>query len=147
MSNNNFRICLVAAFIWSTALAADNSGAAKKIWVDVVPLQAIYQMDELKKVQINFALVNDGPLPIDPRIESSTLLINGVPYEGAGTMFSNGPRDARWHKLQPGDSLQFGYGFEWSPLFKSPGIYRVQWMGEGFQSRIMEFRIVPPSAR
>ena len=94
-----------------------------------------------KELLVYFTLVNDGSATIDPNIESSKIIINGVALKDSAFILSNGIRDQRWRALPPGDSLEFAYALE--KYFKEPGIYRVSWKGENFETPTVVFRVMP----
>src|SRR5262249_54659957 len=94
---------------------------------------------------ITFTLVNDGNQVIDPKIPSARIVVNGKPLPDSGLIFGNGPRDARFTALPPGDHLLFGYAL--GSHFKKPGVYRVHWEGEGFRSPEVVFRVLPKQGR
>ena len=95
---------------------------------------------ELERFQMNFAMVNDGKRPADPKVRSWRLNINGKDHPDSEFTFGNGPRDNRWNSLPAGDQLQFGYALgDW---FKKPGAYKVIWRGQGFESAPVVFRVI-----
>jgi hypothetical protein len=112
-----------------------------KVWAAISVSDTLFQERQTKDLMIHFTLVNGGTLAIDPKQETWRLFINGQELTDSGFIFGNGPRDARWKSLPPGDSLRFSYALE--RYFKEPGIYRVSWRGEGFETLPMEFRVMP----
>jgi hypothetical protein len=111
------------------------------LWAALSVSRPLFHAGWTKELYIHFTLVNDGSETIDPKIESSKIIINGVELENAGFIVGNGPRDARWHALPPGDALEFTYALE--DYFKEPGIYRVSWKGGNFEAPTIVFRVVP----
>src|SRR5688572_8906238 len=101
-----------------------------KLWASLSVSRPLFHVGWTKELLVHFTLVNDGSKTLDPRIESSKIIINGVELEDSGFIFGNGPRDKRWRALPPGDSLEFSYALE--KYFQAPGIYRVSWKGETF---------------
>ena len=92
-------------------------------------------------------IYNDGDKPVAPKIKTSKLLINGNVYENWPNIVSDvdapggSRRLKRFDSLRPEEGLLFGYNFE--DAFSKPGIYRVQWEGEGFRSPEIMFRVMP----
>lgn len=155
-------LILVAALIAVTAGAqeapkrreAPKAAKEVRLWAAVSVSDTILNWDDLTwevglrpPFMIRFYLVNDGDKAIDPKIESSTLFINGKECKGEDDKVNwqqsigNGPRDDRWEALPPGDYI--GFGFAVGDSFKEPGIYRVKWKGEGFESPEVTFRVMP----
>jgi hypothetical protein len=89
---------------------------------------------------VEFTLVNDGEATIDPKIGASRIVVNGTELEDSGLILGNGPRDARFDALPPGDNLRFVYAL--GDHFKEPGVYRVSWQGASFRSPEVEFRVL-----
>jgi hypothetical protein len=91
----------------------------------------IYQLDEVSRLEIFFAVFNDGDATIDPGIGSSHLLINGVEAKCWSLIVANGPLGSiEFNALPPGHpylfrkqlgSVYFGelestrFGGEWEP--------------------------------
>ena len=92
-----------------------------------------------KKLQIFFSLLNDGKKALDPRLKTWVLIVNGKAIVNSQAIFGNGPKDARWKKLPSGDRLDFGYAL--GKYFRKPGVYRVTWKGNGFESAPLVFRV------
>jgi hypothetical protein len=68
-------------------------------------------------------------------------MINGNEVTESRLILGTGPKDATWGALPPGDNLHFDRAL--GSLFNEPGIYRVSWQGEGFQSPEITLRILP----
>ena len=113
----------------------------RKVWASLSVNRPLFHAGWTKELTVYFTLVNDGSETIDPKIESSKIIINGVALEDSGFILSNGPRDKRWRALPCGDSLEFTYSLE--KYFKEPGIYRVSWKGEDFETPTVVFRVMP----
>lgn len=111
------------------------------LWASISVSRPLSPAGWTKDLSIHFALVNDGSKTVDPKIESSKIIVNGKELEDSGLILGNGPRDKRWNALPPGESIEFNYALE--SYFKEPGIYRVFWKGDGFETPIIEFRITP----
>jgi hypothetical protein len=113
----------------------------RKLWASISVSRPLFHAGWTKELLVHFTLVNDGSETLDPRIESSKIIINGVELEESGFILSNGPKDKRWRALPSGDSLELTYALE--KYFKEPGIYRVSWKGEGFETPTIIFRVMP----
>lgn len=112
-----------------------------KLWASVSVSRPLFHAGWTKELLVHFTLVNDGSKTIDPKVESSKIIINGDEVRDSGFIFGNGPRDKRWRALPSGDSLEFTYALE--SYFKQPGIYRVSWKGENFETPTIVFRVMP----
>lgn len=91
---------------------------------------------------VSFALVNDGDEAVKPDIvESSQFLVNGKELKDWKFIVGNGPRGKEFDSLPPGQSLRFGIAM--GRAFAEPGVYKIQWKGKGFESPVVEFRVLP----
>jgi hypothetical protein len=112
----------------------------EKLWTAVTVPEALITTGQTDRLMLNFAMVNDGEKSIDPKVSTWRLNINGRDHPDSEFTFGNGPRDNRWNSLPAGDRLQFGYALgDW---FKKPGVYKVVWRGEGFESAPVVFRVM-----
>ena len=84
-----------------------------------------------------FAVVNDTQEPIDLKLDSSLLNINGVDRLKPHLSF---PKDAQKVPLAPGG--YFAFDFDLSDLFSMAGAYKVTWKVAGFESAPIYFRVV-----
>ena len=143
MNNRNLRsiICLIASLISLPMPSSPSHQEALGLWAAVSVSEPEFQEGWTKQLVMSFSLVNDGTKVVDPKVESWRLVINGGEAADSGFIFGNGPRDARWKALPAGDSLRFAYAM--GRYFKEPGIYRVSWKGEGFETLPIEFRVMP----
>jgi hypothetical protein len=112
-----------------------------KVWAALSVSRPLFRAGSTKELLIHFTLVNDGTKPIEPKIESSKIIINGKELGNSALILGNGPRDARWDALPPGDVLEFTYALE--DYFKEPGIYGVSWKGDYFETPTIVFRVMP----
>ena len=112
-----------------------------KLWAAISVSDPLFQEGGTKDLMIHFTLVNDGNAVVDPRIESSKISVNGEELENSGFIFGNGIRSSNWNALAPGDALRFTYGLE--QYFLKPGIYKVSWKGEDFETSTIVFRVMP----
>ncbi len=136
-------ISIITLFVSGLLLVGWASANQKrpKLWASLSVSRPLFHAGWTKELLIHFTLVNDGSKTIDPKIESSKIIINGVDLENSGFILSNGPRDGRWRALPPGDSLEFTYTL--GDYFKKPGVYRVSWKGENFETSTIVFRVMP----
>jgi hypothetical protein len=114
-----------------------------KLWAAISVPQPIFEEGaDTERLAVDFGIVNDGPSTVDPNVESSHLLINGVEPQDWSFIIHNGIRGSSFYALPPGQSLQFGYLLG-PRYFQKPGIYKVRWEGENFKSAELTFRVVP----
>ena len=136
-------ILLITLFVSGLVLVgwAPANPEKHKLWASLSVSRPLFHAGSTAELLLHFTLVNDGSETIDPKIESSKIIINGVEIEESGFILGNGPRDKRWTALPSGDSLEFAYALE--KYFKAPGIYRVSWKGENFETPTIVFRVMP----
>jgi|ERR1043166_765636 hypothetical protein len=111
-----------------------------KLWA-AISVQPIYWEGKTDALQVQFGLVNDGGSTINPNIESSHLLINGVEPKDWSFVIGNGPRTPSDYALPPGQPLIFGYAL--GRYFQKPGVYTVGWRGENFKASDITLRVLP----
>lgn len=139
-----WRVSLIALVLWPLS---DHRVAAQvkpqpKLWVAIGVAQPVYQLAETAKLQVSFAVVNDGDAIADPGIGSSHLFINGTEPNDWSFVINNGIRSAYFTALPPGQVLSFGY--QLGPrYFATPGIYTVRWQVGDFRSPEITFRVMP----
>ena len=114
---------------------------ASKLWAALSVGQPVFEVKEVKRLQICFALVNDGTEVVKPDLDSSQLLVNGKNLKDWDFIIANGIQDDRWDALPPGDYLLFSLGL--GKYFEKPGVYKVSWKGKGFASNEVVFRVLP----
>lgn len=132
---------LVVGLALLPAFLSASGQETPRLWAAISVSDPVFEEGWTKDLMIHFALVNDGAATIDPKVGTWKLVINGEELADSGFIFGNGIRDARWEALPAGDKLRFGYALE--QYFKKPGIYRVSWKGEGFETLPIEFRVMP----
>ena len=98
------------------------AGKSPGLWAALSVSHAVFAANEAKELVLEFTIVNDGSQPIDPEIDRSRIIINGKELEESGLILGNGPRDARFTSLPPGDSIRFTSRL--GHLFKVSGTYR-----------------------
>src|SRR5437667_3310433 len=98
------------AHVFAALLLAQqpNVGDKVKLWA-AISVRPIYWEGKTDALQVHFGLVNDGSSTINPNIESSHLLINGVEPKDWSLVIHNGPRTPSDYALPPGQPLIFGY--------------------------------------
>src|SRR5687767_5038390 len=99
-------ILLITLFVSGILLVgwAPANQQQPKLWASLTVSRPLFHAGWTKELSVHFTLVNDGSATIDPKIESSKIIINGVELEDSGFILGNGPRDKRWGALPPGDS-------------------------------------------
>jgi hypothetical protein len=139
-------IRMVGLVLVTAALALSQGGqepaAGVKLWAALAVSEPIFDRGGVDQMQVSFADYNEGDATADPKIESSHLLINGVEPRDWPLVIGNGPRGKIFYSLPPGKTLQFGYGLG-PRYFLDPGIYKLRWKGENFESPELTFRVVP----
>jgi hypothetical protein len=111
-----------------------------RVWAGVsasVPgatTNAMFSVGEVNRLVIGVALVNDGDAPIPFDRAATRLVINGEPVE---LFDGNGPV---WNEVRPGRPFGASTGGV-ARHFAQPGLYKIQWKGEGFSSSVLEIRV------
>ncbi len=141
-----------AAGVTTEQITTTLEPANDKLWATIMSRWPVEREgDAMKHVSLYFALVNDSDKAVTSKIKSSKLLINGKAYDKWTTIVSEldsphaSARLMRFDSLRPDEGILFGYNFE--EAFAKPGIYRVRWEGEGFQSPEISFRVMPKNER
>lgn len=110
------------------------------LWAAIGLSKPLVTCDQLQQSQLTFSLVNEGETPIDPKVNSWRLSVNGKEHPDSSLVFQNGPRDTRWQLLPPGNHLSFSHALgNW---LKRPGVYTIVWKGDGFESAPFTFRVL-----
>jgi hypothetical protein len=111
-----------------------------RVWAGVsasVPdatTNAMFALKEVNRLVIGVALVNDGDVPIPFDRAATRLIING---EAVAAFDRNGPVWTEVKSGRPFGASTGGVG----RYFSRPGLYKVQWAGEGFSSSVLEIRV------
>jgi hypothetical protein len=92
-----------------------------------------------ESVVVHLAWGNEGKAPVAPRIEASKLLVNGAEVSLAG--IGMGPRDFRWDTIPPNEFLTRTWSL--GDAVAKPGVYKVRWKGDGFESNEVIVRVLP----
>jgi hypothetical protein len=133
------------AFILAAPLIGQQPDASErkhvKLWAAISVQPTIYWEGNTDALQIHFGIVNDGSSTINPNVESSHLLINGVEPKDWSNIIINGLRTPSFRSLPPGETLDFSYVL--GRFFKKPGIYTVGWKGEHFKASEITLRVLP----
>ena len=111
------------------------------LWAAITVQHPIFSEGSTDALQINFGVYNDGPSTVNPEIDSSHLLINGVEPKDWRNVVINGLRTPQFDSLPPGELLAFGKVL--GMYFRRPGVYRVRWEGDNFKTAELTFRVVP----
>lgn len=117
--------------------------AARRIWAAISVSSPLVRGEQ---VNVSFAATNLGTAPVRMTAvrEDIVLLINGEEWKDSHFAFGNGPHACGPNQpacvLNPGESTLFTY--QLTELFKNPGVYRLQWKGNGFESLPIEFQVV-----
>jgi hypothetical protein len=114
------------------------------LWAALGVNHVVFRRGEVEGLNVEFTLVNDGEATIDPKIGESRIVVEGKELADSGLILGNGPRDARFAALPPGQCLRFSYSL--GDYFKEPGIYRVSWRGANSRSPEVVFRVLPEKA-
>jgi hypothetical protein len=94
------------------------------VWAGISVPQPALGEAETKKLQVSFALVNDGTSTVDPKIGASHLSINGVEPEDWKFVINNGLAPG-FTAIRPGHVVSFGYLLG-PRYFAKPGVYTVR---------------------
>jgi hypothetical protein len=138
-------MCLAGLLGAVAAAGADNIEKPQplKLWAGVSASSptstsnALFTVREVERLMIGFAVVNDGADPVPFERGETELVINGKPLAGFGDIFRAGPV---WDRVIPGKPFSAALGL--GKHFAKPGVYKVQWRGKGFESAVLEFRVV-----
>ena len=139
------RLMCLAGLLGAVAAAGagDKEKPPPKLWAGVSASSpnstsnALFTVREAERLMIGFAVVNDGADPVPFERGETELVINGKPLAGFGEVFRKGPV---WDRLVPGKPFSAALGL--GKHFAKPGVYKVQWRGKGFESAVLEFRVV-----
>lgn len=113
---------------------------AKKLWAVLSVNEPVFRSDTVGRLNICFAVVNDGKTPVNAERDDSRLLINGRELEDWSFIVRNGPRSMS-ENLVPGATYSFTYAL--GDYFKRPGVYRVRWQAQSFTAPEITFRVLP----
>jgi hypothetical protein len=116
-----------------------------KLWAVAYTLKPVFEAGE--RLHFGIDVVNDGDRAIAPGIGpgggNSYLVINDVPLQNdAWQMFMlNGLGSSYSDQLPPGEHT--GRTLSAERFFPDPGVYRVSWRGQAFESPEVVFRVLP----
>jgi hypothetical protein len=120
--------------------------ARGKLWavISIVPPVLVRDPSTRYPDWIELDLGNDGAQAVEPKAEDSVLVVNGQPQRSRGWQMGlrNGLFSGEWFKMPPGGWT--GIMRPLSGIITEPGVYRVSWRGENFQSPEVVYRILPP---
>jgi hypothetical protein len=134
-----------ARHVSATPSPGTAANAKSPLWSGLSINHTVFRPEDLNSLTIEFTLVNDGKAPVGPKIARSRIIVNGQELAESSRLLGSEPRVARLQSLPPGDLLRFALPL--GDLFRAPGIYRVSWRGEDFQSAELWFRVRPEKAR
>lgn len=123
------------------ALLVAQTPAPAKLWAGISVPEPVFSAANVARLQIFFAVVNDGSVPVNPDVEASHLLINGAEPKDWRFIIGNGLRTEYFRSLPPNHTL--GFSYQLGRLFVKPGIYSVRWESANFKSADLVFRVVP----
>jgi hypothetical protein len=118
-----------------------SQGDSVKLWPTISVHPTIYYEGNTDALQVHFGLVNDGSATVNPNIESSHLLINGVEPKDWRNVIINGLRTPWFWALPPGQTLDFSYVL--GRYFQKPGVYTLRWQAAHFKASDMTLRVLP----
>jgi hypothetical protein len=118
-----------------------------KLWAGLSVNHALYTSGWTNEMVMEFAVLNEGtkPAAINPCIDHSTLVVNGAELTGKDRQWfsfnlANGPRPNDPLPAARGTSIvKSGFG----QFFDRPGIYKVVWKSDCFESYPVTFRVMP----
>ena len=122
---------------------AEPKPQAPKLWAGVSASSpdstsnALFTVQDTERLTIGLAVVNDGAKPVSFERGETELIVNGKPLAGFGDDFREGPV---WDRIVPGKPFSAALGL--GKHFAKPGVYKIQWRGKGFESAVLEFRVV-----
>lgn len=112
------------------------------LWAGLSINRPSFRESWTKDLQIFFTVVNDGNRITNPEIEETRIIVNGEEIKETGMpIFRNGPRPNNINALQPGDSIELGFGL--GEYFKKAGTYTVSFKGVAFETPPIVFRVLP----
>lgn len=110
-----------------------------KLWAAISVNEPVFIELSNKDMMITFSVVNDSSDVVDPKTESSKIIVNGEVLETG--VFANGIRPLNANALAPGEHMSLSIAM--NAYFRKPGIYKVYWKGENFESQPIVLRILP----
>jgi hypothetical protein len=122
-------------------LRPQNRSKQDTVWAAISVQPSVFYEGHTNALQVYFTVINDGTISINPRIESTHLLINGVEPKDWPIVIGNGIRSTQFLDLPPGEPLQFSYLL--ARYFEKPGIYTLRWYGDNFRAADITFRVLP----
>lgn len=102
----------------------------------------VLAVKDLSSNPLYMVLLNQGRATAYPEKLATRLLLNGQPVKGeAVAALLKGPQVPEWKELGGGKHVQFGVSLD--ALIAKPGLYRLQWEGDGFSSNEARILVVP----
>ena len=112
------------------------------LWAGISVPQTVFNEAQAKKLQVSFAVVNDGTSTVNPKMAASHLSIIGIEPKDWPIIIINGLHSPEFFALPPGHFLSFGYQLG-DRYFAKPGVYTVRWWGDNFTAAPITFRVLP----
>jgi hypothetical protein len=133
----------VGAACAQSAGTGENHGYGMCVWAGLSVDEPIFTAGSNTSAMFSFALMNDCPETVNADSAHWRLVINGEELKDSDMIFGNGPGSADgWGPLHSGDSYRFTKSLPLSRYFTTPGIYKVFWRGNGFESPKVTIRVI-----
>lgn len=116
-----------------------NAERKKQFLATLTAAPCIVSLKTVEKLNIHFQLKNISKEKLDPKITESELIVDGKELPDSAFLFGNGPRDARFTGLPPGEALHFTYAL--GSKFTKAGIYTLGWRGKNFEAEPITFTV------
>jgi hypothetical protein len=126
-----------------SAGTGENRDYGMCIWAGLSVNEPAFTAGPNADAVFSFVLMNDCPGTVDADSAHWRLVVNGEELKDSDMIFGSGPGPADgWGPLHPGDSYRFTKSLPLSRYFTTPGIYKVFWRGNGFESPKVTIRVI-----
>lgn len=116
------------------------------LWAGLSINRSLFREGQTEDLQFYFAVVNDGHMIVDPKIEDTRIIVNGAELKEAGMpVFRNGLRPMNFNALKPGDAIEIMPVL--GTYFGKSGTYQVSFKGADFETPPVVFRVLPKQVR
>jgi len=113
----------------------------KTIWAGIsLPNCLHISNDAESHVRLEFSLLNETDKAANPDLDSSNLLINGQALNAWRSILDKAIGPEHRKAIKPGAALSFACDCD--DYFTKPGLYRIQWKGNGFESPKVACRVI-----
>jgi len=136
------RIGVVLALGLCVAGCLSKQAIDKRIWAKVSASQLFFFEGGQNTLQLHFSMTNNSTEMMDPPIESSYLVVNGVEWPESEVLIQSGPRDQLWKKLPAHCCVFFSRSFS-SDLLGKVGRHTIVWKGDGFETSPVQITVRP----